>query len=53
MKIVILRCNKTMLYDRLAARGYKKEKINESLVCEILEFSNEDAHCRYKKEIVM
>ncbi len=42
-----------MLRDRLTAFGYTKEKIDEIVGYELHEFSKEDVHSRYKKEIFM
>ena len=35
--VVLLRCNNTILYDRLKARGYVEKKITENIDCEIME----------------
>ena len=40
--IVCLRCNNTLLYDRLQERGYPEHKITENVDCEIFgEVANE------------
>jgi adenylate kinase len=51
--VVLLRCNNTELYDRLAARGYSQEKITENIDCEIHEVSQEEVYSSYKKEIIL
>ena len=40
--VVLLRCNNTILYDRLKARGYSDKKITENIDCEIMEVTDDD-----------
>ncbi|XP_018027689.1 adenylate kinase isoenzyme 6 [Hyalella azteca] len=51
--VFVLRCNNTVLHDRLAARGYTPEKILENIECEILHVLRDEALENYKPEIVM
>ena len=37
-KAIILRCNPTILFDRLHERNYPKEKIKDNLLSEILDY---------------
>lgn len=40
--VVLLRCDNTILYDRLKARGYSEKKIKENIECEIMEVTSEE-----------
>lgn len=40
--VVLLRCNNTVLYDRLKARNYTEKKIRENIECEIMEVTADD-----------
>jgi adenylate kinase len=40
--VVLLRCDNTILYDRLKARGYSEKKIKENIECEIMEVTADD-----------
>lgn len=40
--VVLLRCDNTVLYDRLKARNYDEKKIRENIECEIMEVTSED-----------
>jgi len=40
--VVLLRCNNTLLYDRLKARNYPEHKIRENIECEIMEVTADD-----------
>ena|SRR3990167_3878685 len=51
--VVILRCDNSVLYKRLEARGYKAEKITENIDAEIHGVSAEEAYESYKKEIIL
>ena len=51
--VVLLRCNNTELYDRLAARGYSDKKITENIDCEIMEVTSEEVRESYKEDIIM
>ena len=45
--MIILRCDNTILYDRLKARGYTEKKINENVECEIFGTISEEAIAAY------
>ena len=51
--VVLLRCNNTELYDRLAARGYSEKKITENIDCEIMEVTSEEVRESYKQDIIL
>ncbi|CAG9530682.1 unnamed protein product [Cercopithifilaria johnstoni] len=50
--IFVLRCNNTILYDRLSARGYSNKKIQENIECEIFGSLLEEAANSYDEKIV-
>ncbi|XGW10962.1 hypothetical protein V3C99_012451 [Haemonchus contortus] len=50
--VVVLRCSNTLLYDRLAQRGYDPTKIKENIECEIFGSLLEEARDSYKQEII-
>lgn len=50
--VIVLRCNNTLLYDRLAARGYNAKKIERNIECEIFETLLEEAKQSYDEDIV-
>ncbi|KAF8361843.1 hypothetical protein PRIPAC_88766 [Pristionchus pacificus] len=51
--VVVLRCDNTMLYDRMAARGYPPEKIRENIECEIFNSIGEEARESYDEEVIL
>lgn len=51
--VVVLRCDSTTLYDRLAARGYSGKKLEENMDAEIMEVLLEEARDAYEEEIVV
>lgn len=51
--VVVLRTDNSVLYDRLVKRGYKDNKIQENLDCEIMEVIAQDAAELYIPEIVI
>ncbi|RKP06839.1 putative adenylate kinase isoenzyme 6 [Thamnocephalis sphaerospora] len=51
--VVVLRTDNTVLYDRLAERGYSQRKITENIECEIMQVVSEEAHDSYKPEVVV
>ncbi|EAZ63323.2 putative nucleotide kinase/nuclear protein involved oxidative stress response [Scheffersomyces stipitis CBS 6054] len=51
--VVVLRTNNSLLYDRLKKRGYKDNKIQENIDCEIMEVIAQDARESYLPEIVI
>lgn len=51
--IILLRCDNTVLYKRLEARGYSQEKITENVDCEIHEVVKEEVFSSYKPDIIL
>ena len=51
--VVVLRTDNTVLYDRLAGRGYTQHKITSNVECEIMRVVEEEACDSYKEEIIM
>eukprot|EP00051_Salpingoeca_urceolata_P000440 m.34104 g.34104 ORF g.34104 m.34104 type:complete len:176 (-) comp10629_c0_seq1:125-652(-) len=51
--VVVLRTDNTVLYDRLAARGYSAHKIQENVQAEIMQVLLEEAHENYNPDIVV
>ncbi|PVH98246.1 P-loop containing nucleoside triphosphate hydrolase protein [Periconia macrospinosa] len=51
--VIVLRCDSTVLYDRLTARGYKDRKLEENMDSEIMQVLLEEARESYKEEIVV
>jgi adenylate kinase len=49
----VLRCDSTVLYDRLTARGYKDKKLEENMDSEIMQVLLDEAREAYKEEIVV
>lgn len=49
----MLRCDNTILYNRLAKRDYSKRKIEENVQCEIFQTILDEATESYKPEIVL
>ncbi|KJH46900.1 tRNA pseudouridine synthase A [Dictyocaulus viviparus] len=50
--IIVLRCSNTLLYDRLAQRGYDANKIRENIECEIFGSLLEEARDSYQEDII-
>jgi len=51
--VVLLRCNNTILYDRLKLRNYSEKKIRENIECEIMEVTADDVkECWPQEKIV-
>jgi adenylate kinase len=48
-----LRCDSTILYDRLTARGYTGKKLEENMDSEIMQVLLDEAREAYKEEIVV
>jgi adenylate kinase len=48
-----LRCDSTILYDRLTARGYTGKKLEENMDSEIMQVLLDEARDSYKEEIVV
>jgi adenylate kinase len=51
--VIVLRCDSTLLYDRLTARGYKGKKLEENMDSEIMQVLLDEARESYKEEIVV
>lgn len=51
--VVVLRTDNKILFDRLNKRGYKENKVQENLDCEIMEVILQDARESYIPEIVI
>jgi adenylate kinase len=51
--VVVLRCNSTVLYDRLTARKYSAKKLEENMDAEIMQVLLEEARDSYDEEIVI
>lgn len=51
--MVVIRCNSTILYDRLQARGYGAKKLEENMDAEIMEVLLQEARDSYDEEIVV
>uniref|UniRef100_A0A0K0DQB9 Adenylate kinase isoenzyme 6 homolog n=1 Tax=Angiostrongylus cantonensis TaxID=6313 RepID=A0A0K0DQB9_ANGCA len=50
--VIVLRCSNTLLYDRLAQRGYEPNKIRENIECEIFGSLLEEARESYQEGII-
>ena len=50
---MVIRCNSTLLYDRLLARGYSGAKLEENMDAEIMEVLLQEARDSYDEEIVV
>lgn len=51
--VVVLRTNSTKLYDRLKARLYPEQKLQENLDSEIMQVLLEEARESYDEEIIV
>lgn len=51
--VVVVRCNNTVLYNRLEQRGYAESKIRENVECEIMQVLLEEARESYDNNIVV
>ncbi|CAN3355124.1 adenylate kinase isoenzyme 6 homolog Fap7p [Diutina catenulata] len=51
--VVCLRCDNTILFDRLKKRNYNEVKIQENIDCEIMEVIAQEARDSYVPEIVI
>ena len=49
----MLRCDSTVLYDRLTGRGYKDKKLEENMDSEIMQVLLDEARESYREEIVV
>ncbi|XP_064087133.1 adenylate kinase isoenzyme 6-like [Macrobrachium nipponense] len=50
--VFVLTTNNTILYDRLAARGYQGTKLTENIECEIMNVIRDEAMDSYNDDIV-
>lgn len=51
--VIVLRCDSSILFERLTKRGYKDNKIQENLDVEIMDVLIQEAKDSYKSEIVI
>ncbi|USP75824.1 uncharacterized protein yc1106_03098 [Curvularia clavata] len=51
--VIVLRCESSILYDRLTARGYSGKKLEENMDSEIMQVLLEEAREAYREEIVI
>ena len=51
--VLVLRARTEVLYDRLKARDYAEDKLQENLQCEIMQVILEEARESYANEIVI
>lgn len=51
--VILLRCNNTVLYDRLQERGYNEKKITENITCEIMEVTADEVKESFAKEKII
>ncbi|KAG7606760.1 Adenylate kinase isoenzyme 6 [Arabidopsis thaliana] len=51
-RVVVLRTENSVLYDRLTNRGYSGTKLSNNLQCEMYQVLLEEAHDSYDEEIV-
>ncbi|KAJ1996374.1 factor activating pos9 [Coemansia spiralis] len=51
--VVVLRANTDKLFDRLEERGYKPNKIQENVECEIMQVVLDEARESYSSDILM
>lgn len=49
----MVRCDSTLLYDRLAARKYSAKKLDENMDAEIMQVLLDEAREAYDEEIVV
>jgi adenylate kinase len=51
--VVLIRCDNTILYDRLKSRGYSEKKIKENIECEIMEVTSEDVRDNFNSDKIL
>ncbi len=51
--VVLIRCDNTILYDRLLGRGYQEEKIKENIECEIMEVTSEEVRENFPENKIL
>jgi adenylate kinase len=52
-RVVVLRTDNTLLFDRLKARNYADKKIQENVECEIMQVLLDQATESYREEVVV
>lgn len=52
-RVVVLQTENSLLYDRLARRGYTGSKLSNNIECEIFQVLLEEAKESYQEEIVV
>lgn len=50
---MVIRCDSTVLFDRLSARGYSEKKLEENMDAEIMQVLLDEARDAYDEEIVV
>uniref|UniRef100_A0A1L8DY96 Adenylate kinase isoenzyme 6 homolog n=1 Tax=Nyssomyia neivai TaxID=330878 RepID=A0A1L8DY96_9DIPT len=50
--VFVIRCNNTILYDRLAKRKYNEKKLQSNIECEIFQTILEEAQDSYQEDII-
>lgn len=50
--VFVVRCNNTILYDRLEKRGYNPTKLRQNIECEIFQLVLNEANESYDEDIV-
>lgn len=51
--VVLIRCDNTILYDRLKARNYSDKKIKENIECEIMEVTSEEVRDTFPENKIL
>ena len=51
--VFVIRCDNTVLWDRLTARGYASAKVQENVECEIMQVCLEEARESYTVERIL
>eukprot|EP00700_Malawimonas_jakobiformis_P001595 EC721870.1.p1 GENE.EC721870.1~~EC721870.1.p1 ORF type:complete len:170 (+),score=36.32 EC721870.1:47-556(+) len=52
-RVFVTRTDNTLLFDRLAARGYNQRKVSENVTCEIMQVVLEEAAESYRHDILV
>lgn len=51
--VVVLRANNTVLFDRLKGKGYRENKVQENIECEIMQVVLDEARDSYPDELIV
>ena len=51
--VVVLRCETSLLYDRLTERNYSKSKLDENIDAEIMQVILEEANSAFRSDIII